>query len=80
MPQVGKMFLILASLPLPLLPKQQHHIRKKGYGLMDDPAADLMFTINSDGTLQATGKLQGMYSTMSAFYVDLSKAALSPAE
>ena len=52
----------------------------KGYGLMDDPAADLVFTINSDGTLQATGKLQGMYSTMSAFYVDLSKAALSPAE
>ena len=45
---------------------------------MDAPAADLVFTINSDGTLQATGKLQGMYSTMSAFYVDLSKAALSP--
>ena len=52
----------------------------KGYGLMDDPTADLVFTINNDGTLQATGKLQGMYSTMSAFYVDLSKAALSPAE
>ena len=47
---------------------------------MDDPAADLVFTINSDGTLQATGKLQGIYSTISAFYVDLSKAALSPAE
>ena len=47
---------------------------------MDDPAADLVFTINSDGTLQATGKLQGIYSTMSAFYVDLSKAVLSPAE
>ncbi|MDY5451436.1 MAG: hypothetical protein SPG28_00875 [Alloprevotella sp.] len=47
---------------------------------MDDRAADLVFTINSDGTLQVTGKLQGMYSTMSAFYVDLSKAVLSPAE
>ena len=47
---------------------------------MDAPAAALVFTINSDGTLQATGKLQGMYSTMSAFYVDLRNAALSPAE
>ena len=47
---------------------------------MDDPAADLVFTINSDGTLQATGKLQGMYSSLSGFFVDLSKAALSPAE
>ena len=47
---------------------------------MDDRAADLVFTINSDDTLQATGKLQGMYSTMSAFYVGLGKAALSPAE
>ena len=53
---------------------------RKGDGMMDAPAADLVFTINSDGTLQATGKLQCMYSTMSAFYVDLSKAALSPAE
>lgn len=74
------MFLILASLPLPLLPKQQHHIRKKGYGLMDDASADLVFTINSDGTLQGTGRLRGMYSSLSGFFVDLSKAALSPAE
>ena len=56
-------YLLLSSLPLPLLPKQQHHIRKKGYGLMDDASADLVFTINSDGTLQGTGRLRGMYSS-----------------
>ena len=37
-------------------------------------------TINADGTLQGEGKLRGMYSSGSGFWVDLSHGALSPVE
>ena len=52
----------------------------KGYGLDGQPEADVVFTINADGTLQGEGKLRGMYSTGSGFWVDLSHGALSPVE
>ena len=35
---------------------------------------------NADGTLQGEGKLRGMYSSGSGFWVDLSHGALSPVE
>ena len=52
----------------------------KGYGLDGQPDADVVFTINADGTLQGEGKLRGMYSSVSGFWVDLSHGALSPVE
>ena len=52
----------------------------KGYGLDGQPDADVVFTINADGTLQGEGKLRGMYSSGSGFWVDLSHGVLSPVE
>ena len=51
----------------------------KDYGVKETDTEDLIFEILSDGTLQATGMLYGTGS-ITNFYIDLSKAVLSPAE
>lgn len=47
------------------------------YGVKETDSPDLVFEIRSDGTLQATGYLYGTGS-ISGFYVNLAKAALTP--
>ena len=49
----------------------------KGYGLDGQPNADLVFTINADGTLQGEGKLRGMYSSGSGFWPLVSSLSIS---
>ena len=47
------------------------------YGVQETDSPDLVFEIRPDGTLQATGYLYGTGS-VSGFYVNLAKAALTP--